>query len=144
MSNTTNHLTPEEINAYQTRRQGVNTVFGRQRANLDYQRGVSGQDYGLGNTRIARSWDEAYRKLPSSFARRGILRSGIYNQNFGDYKTNRENATGDWELQNARRMAGYQNQQDDYEANRTMQLNQIEAEQGARQSRLAAEIQARQ
>lgn len=144
MSNVTNYLTPEEINAYQTRRQAADTSFGRQRANLDYQRSVSGQDYGIGNARIARSWDQAYKQLPSTFARRGILRSGIYNQGYKDYLTNRQNAVSDWELQNTRRMAGFQNQQDDYEAIRNMQLQQIESEQLARQSRLAAEIQARQ
>lgn len=140
MSNTSNYLTPEEINAYQVRRQQADTAFGRQRANLDYQRALAGQDYGLGQTRIARSWDQAFRRLPGSFARRGITRSGIYNQGFGDYLTNRENATADWDLQNQRRMAGFQNQQQDLELIRNMTLQQIEAEQAARQAALAAQL----
>ena len=140
MSNTSNYMSPEEINAYQVRRQQADTAFGRGRANLDYQRGIQGQDYGIGNTRIARSWDQAFRQLPSSFARRGILRSGIYDQGFGDYKTNRENATFDWDLQNNRRMSGFQNQQDDLEAVRIMQNQQINAEENARRASLAATL----
>ena len=140
MSNTSNYLTPEEINAYQVRRQQADTAFGRQLANLNYQRSVAGQDYGIGKTRIATSWDKAFRQLPAAFVRRGVLRSGIYNQGFGDYLTGRENATQDWALQNQRRMAALQNQQDDFEAIRNMTLQQIEAEQAARQAGLAAAI----
>mgnify|MGYP007125156356 CR=1 FL=1 len=140
MSNTSNYMSPEEINMYQVRRQQADTAFGRGRANLDFQRGIQGQDYGIGNARIARSWDQAFRQLPSSFARRGILRSGIYNQGFGDYKTNRENADFDWNLQNNRRMGGFQNQQDDLEAVRTMQNQQIDSQENARRASLAATL----
>jgi len=144
MSNTTNYLTPEEINAYQVRRQQADTAFGRQRANLDYQRSIAAQDYGLGKTRLTRSWDQAFRKLPASFARRGVLRSGIYRQGFGDYQTGRENAASDWEMQNQRRMDAFQNQQNDLELIRNMTLQQIEAEQAARQAGLAAAIRGMQ
>ena len=144
MSNTSNYMTPEEINAYQVRRQQADTAFGRQRANLDYQRGIAGQDYGIGQTRIARSWDKAFQQLPAAFARRGGMRSGIYNQGFKDYLTGRENAESDWNLQNRRRMDAFQNQQDDLELIRNMALQQIESEQSARQAALAAEILARQ
>ena len=140
MSNTSNYMSPEEINMYQVRRQQADTAFGRGRANLDYQRGIATQDYNLGRPRITRSWDQAFKQLPSNFARRGLLRSGVYNQGFKDYQTNRENAFSDWELQNTRRMGGFQNQQDDFEAMRTMQLQQIEAEQNARRAALAAQL----
>jgi hypothetical protein len=144
MSNTSNYMSPEEINMYQVRRQQADTAFGRGRANLDYQRGIATQDYGLGKPRLARSWDKAFKQLPGSFARRGLLRSGVYNQGFGDYRTDRENAENDWDLQNNRRMAGFQNQQDDFESVRTMQLQSIEAERLARQAALSSNIQARQ
>jgi len=82
--------------------------------------------------------------LPASFARRGVLRSGIYRQGFGDYQTGRENAASDWEMQNQRRMDAFQNQQNDLELIRNMTLQQIEAEQAARQAGLAAAIRGMQ
>lgn len=143
MSNVTNYMSPEELNAYAVRRQQANTLYSRQRSNLDYQRGNSEQDRGIGNARIGYSWDQAFKKLPGAFARRGILRSGLYNKGYSDYNYNRENADFDFNRQANRRMEGYQNQQDDYEAGRTMGLTQIDSEQNARQAALSAEIQNR-
>jgi len=140
MSNVTNYLSPEEINAYQTRRQQADTAYGRTRANIDYLRSLGGVDYGLAKSRKTAAWDKAFKGLASPYARRGILRSGIYNTGYRDYNTARENAEFDMELANRRQMDQYQRQADDLELIRNMTLQQIESEQNARQSSLAAQL----
>ena len=140
MSNAYSYLTPEEINAYQTRIQQADTAYGRGRSNIDYLRSIAGQDYGLGKTKMTRSWDQSFRGLPSSYARRGVMRSGIYNRGFRDYTTQREQAFSDLGLANQRQMDQYQRQQDDLELIRNMTVQQIEAERAARNASLAATL----
>lgn len=140
MSNVTNYLSPEEINAYQIRRQQANTAYGRTRSNVDYLRSIAGQDYGTGKSRMTRTWDQAFSALPANYARRNVLRSGIFNRGFGDYQTGRENAFSDYALKNQRQMDQYQRQADDLELIRNLTLGQIDAEEAARRANLASQL----
>jgi hypothetical protein len=144
MSNVTNYLGPEEINAYQTRANQVDTSFQRGLGRLAYQRGRAAQDFGIGNTRLTRSWDKAQKGLASPYARRNVLRSGIYNQGYKDYALNRTNAFSDYGMEYSRQQDAFKQQQDDLEGNRTMALTQIENERSARQAALAADLRSRQ
>jgi hypothetical protein len=140
MSNVRNYMSPEEINVYQTRRQQADTAYGRSRANIDYSRSIAGVDYGLAKSRGTRSWDKAYKGLPSNYARRGILRSGIYNKGYKDYLTSRENAETDLTMGNRRQMDQYERQNADLELVRNMTQQQIEAERLAAEASLASRL----
>ena len=144
MSNVTNYLGPEEINAYQTRANQADTGFQRGMARLVYQRGRAAEDFGRGNTRLVRSWDKFQTGLPSQYARKNILRSGIYNKAYEDYALNRTNAFSDYGLDYSRQQDAFKQQQDDLEMNRTMSLTDIENQRSARQAALAADLRSRQ
>ena len=144
MSNVTNYLGPEEINAYQTRANQVDTSFQRGMGRLAYQRGRAAQDFGTGNTRLTTSWNKAQKSLPSQYARKNILRSGIYDQGYKDYALNRTNAFADYGMEYSRQNDAFKQQQDDLEMGRTMSLTQIENERLARQAALAADLRSRQ
>lgn len=140
MSNTTNYLNPEEINAYQTRANQADTAFQRGMGRLAYQRGRAAEDFGIGNTRLTKSWDKFQTNLPAQYARKNILRSGIYNQGFQDYQLNRTNAFDDYGLNYSRQQDAFNQQNDDLESARNMALTDIENQRAARQSNLAAQI----
>lgn len=140
MSNVTNYLTPEEINAYQTRANQYDVAAQRGLAKTAYARQIGGIDYGRGQTRLTRNWDKAFKSLPSPYARRNVLRSGIYKQGLGDYGFNRQQAFDDYALQYQRQNEGLSQQEQDIELVRNMGRQQIEAERAARQAALAAQL----
>jgi hypothetical protein len=140
MSNVTNYLTPEEINAYQTRANQYDVAAQRGLAKTAYARQIGGIDYGRGQTRLNRNWDQAYKGLASPFVRRNILRSGIFQQGLGDYGYNRQQAFDDYALQEQRRQEGLSQQEQDIEFVRAQGRQQIEAERAARQAALAAQL----
>ena len=142
MSNVTNYLNPAEQYAYQTRINNADIAAQRGLSKLAYGRSQSGLDYGIGKTDLTRQWDNYQRSMPGQFARRNVLRSGIYNRAFGNYGYDRQRAFQNLDLANSRQGAGFQQQEDDINAIRQMALNQIEAERATRQAALAAEIQA--
>ena len=144
MSNVTNYMSPEEINAYQTRANQTDTAFQRGLGRLAYQRGRAAQDFGIGNTRLTRSWDKAQKGLASPYVRRNVLRSGIYNKGYQDYALNRTNAFDDYVLNYSRQQNAFDQQNTDLEMTRTMSLTDIENQRATRQAALAADLRSRQ
>lgn len=142
MSNVTNYLSPEEQYAYQTRINQANTAAARGLSKLASQREVTSQDYGLNKAKMLRQWDNYQRSLPSAYARRNVLRSGIYNRGFDNYAYDRGEGFKSLDLQNLRAQSAYKQQEDDINMIQQMALQQIEAERAARQAALAAQIQA--
>lgn len=141
MASVTNYLSPEEINLYQTRANQADTAYGRGLAQLAYQRSIASMDHGTNMERLGRRFDDSFRTLPSSFARRGMLRSGAFQRALGDYAYNRQQAEYDQNLLNSRNMDRFQQSQDNLDLVRQFTLQQMEAEKAARQAALASSIQ---
>lgn len=140
MGTVQNYLSPEEINAYQSRIDNADTAYQRGLARLAYQRGTAQQDYGIAQTRATRQWDKAFGSLSSPYARRGVLRSGIFNRGFQDYGLNRQQSFADLDLANQRRQDGFNQSEDDLNLVHNMALTQVERERVARQAALAAQL----
>ena len=141
MADVTNYMTPEEINAYQTRRNQTDTSAMLGLAKNTYARTQAGIDQGIDRTKFAKSWDEQYRTLGNQGARRGILRSGIQKRAEGNYGWARGQAQNDMDLAQTRQTYGFNQQATDIGTMQTFAQDQIESERLARQSRLAAQIQ---
>ena len=142
MSNVTNYLTPEEINAYQSRIDAAD--MGGQRAlfKLGNRRQEATSDFNIARGRMGTQWDNYQRTLPSQFARRNVLRSGIMGRAVNDYAMNRQNANFDLERSYDRQMGGLTENQGDIELMMNMNRQQVERERNARQQTLASQIQA--
>jgi hypothetical protein len=142
MSNVTNYLTPEEINAYQSRIDAAD--MGGQRAlfKLGNRRQEATSDYNIARGRMGTQWNNYQRTLPNQFARRNVLRSGIMGRAVNEYDMNRRNADFDLERSYDRRMGGFGESQGDVELMMNMNRTQVDRERNARQQTLASEIQA--
>lgn len=140
MSNVTNYLSPEEINAYQSRTDYTNTTAMRGLGRLDYQRGIADQDFARGQTKMAYQWDKQFKGLGGGYAKRGLLRSGAYQRRLGDYAYDRGQAQDDYRLGNQRQNEGFNNQQQDIELMQGMSLSQVDRERQARQATLASQL----
>lgn len=142
MSNVTNYLSPEEINAYQTRINQADMGAQRGLTKLGNRRSEATQDFNTNWGRLGRQWDNYQRSLASPYARRNVLRSGIMKRAADDYGLDRANAYGDLQRNYDRTMGGYAESQGDIEMILNMTRQQVEAERAARQAQLASQIQA--
>lgn len=134
----TNYLGPAEIAAYNLRSQQANTAAARGLSKITNYQKYATQDYGQNRGQAQRNYGLSYRSLPASFARRNVLRSGIYqtartNQNY-DY----QQALARMKQNYNRQMGGFQQQIGDINLVQSMTLAQIEAEKAARQEQLAS------
>jgi phospholipase/lecithinase/hemolysin len=142
MSNVTNYLTPEEINAYQSRID--NADIGSQRAlfKLGNRRQEATADFNTARGRLGTQWDNYQRTLPNQFARRNILRSGLMGRAINEYDMNRRNADFDLERSYTRQMGGLSENQGDIELMLNMNRTQVDRDRNARQQALASQLQA--
>jgi hypothetical protein len=140
MSNVTNYLQPAEIAAYQLRSNQADQAAQRGLFKLANRKSETTQDFGIAQDRANKNWAQTYRRFPSTFARRNVLRSGIYQgarqQSTMDY----QNALGDLQRQYDRTMGGYGEQGGDIELQLQMGQEAIVAERNARQQQLASQL----
>lgn len=142
MSNVTNYLTPEEINAYQSRIDSADLASQRGLSKLGNRRQEATSDFNIGRGRLGTQWDNYQRTLPNQFARRNVLRSGIMGRAINDYAMNRQNADFDLQRSYDRQMGGFGESQGDIELMLKMNRDQVDRERNARQQTLASQIQA--
>ena len=141
MSNVTNYLTPEEINAYQSRIDTADMGSKRALEKLGTRRQEATTDYNIARGRMGTQWDNYQRTLPNQFARRGILRSGLMGRAVNDYAMNRQNADFDLQRSYDRQMGGLTENQGDIELALNFNRTQVDRERQARQQTLASQIQ---
>lgn len=140
MSNVTNYLSPEEISAYGLRQSAAADAYQRGLLKLATARDWASQDYNLNKADQTYQWGNAFRRLPGSFARRGVLRSGIANSGYDEFDWQRQRARRDLNRGFERQMAGFDMQQGDLGFVYDASQRQIESERMARQAALAAAI----
>lgn len=142
MSNVTNYLSPEEINAYQSRIDNADAAAQRGLTKLTSRRQEATSDFNTARGRLGVQWDNYQRSLPGQFAKRNILRSGLMGRAITDYGVNRANAVGDLNRTYDRQMGGYAENQGDIEMMLNMNRTSVERERNARQQNLASQLQA--
>jgi hypothetical protein len=142
MSNVTNYLTPEEINAYQQRIDTADMGSKRALEKLGTRRQEATTDYNIARGRMGTQWDNYQRTLPSQFARRNVLRSGLMGRAVDDYAMNRQNADFDLQRSYNRQLGGLTENQGDIEMALNFNRTQVDRERQARQQTLASQVQA--
>lgn len=140
MSNVTNYLQPTQIAAYQLRQNQADQAAQRGLFKLANRKSEATQDFGIAQDRANKNWAQTYRQLPSTFARRNILRSGIYQGARQQSTMDFQNALGDLQRQYERTLGGYNEQGGDIELQRQMAQEAIAQERNARQQELASQI----
>jgi hypothetical protein len=141
MSTVNSYLSPEEIAAYQNRRDQQNTAFKRAMANLVYQRSNAETNYGVNQNRVNTGWNQNWNNQQGGFARRGVFNSGIYTGAGTNWQMNKDNALADMGRQYAQQQGGFEQLQGNLEAVQNSTIGQIEREQQANQAMKAARIQ---
>ena len=142
MSNVTNYLTPEEINAYQQRIDTADMGAKRALEKLGTRRQEATSDYNIARGRLGTQWNNYQRTLPNQFARRNVLRSGLMGRAINEYDMNRRNADFDLERSYTRQMGGLTENQGDIELALNFNRTQVDRERQARQQTLASQLQA--
>jgi hypothetical protein len=141
MSNVTNYLSPEEINAYQSRIDNADMGAKRALYKLGNRRQEATSDFNTARGRLGTQWDNYQRTLPNQFARRNVLRSGLMGRAINEYDMNRRNADFDLERSYTRQMGGLTENQGDIEMMLGMNRTQVDRDRNARQQTLASQIQ---
>lgn len=133
-------LGPEELAAYNTRRNVANTSADRSLAYLAYQRQMAEQNYGQDRNRVQTAWNQNWFNQQGGFGRRGIFNSGIYKGAGTNWAQQRDNALSDQERAYQQALGGLSQQELNVEAIRNATVGGVDAEQQARQALKAAEI----
>lgn len=140
MTDTSGYLSPEEIAAFQTRRNTVNDQYSTGLSNLTFGKSQAYQDYVLGNKQLAQTWGRAFQGLASPLARRGLGDSGIYQQAIQNYYQDRQNAMNNASMLFDRNLKSLNLQGLNLEGSRQSSLSSIDAEEAARRASVAATI----
>jgi hypothetical protein len=84
-----NVLTADDYTYYQVGRRRVNDTFALSKAQNDYQGGIATRARDRGLSDLKRQYQLAQRKFPQTYAKRGLLNSGLYNR--GQYDLQLQN-----------------------------------------------------
>lgn len=139
MSNT-NYFSPQETAAYDLRQQQANEAISRALAALTSRQQFTTQQYGIARSRAGEQFAQDYRQLPGSFAKRGILRSGIYKNARTQQQMGYDQRLSDMERQYNEAMRQFNEQAGNLEWVRNATLQQIETERLARQQAMASDL----
>lgn len=140
MSNTNTYQSPEEIYAYQIRRNTANTMADRSLAQLGYMKSMLENNYAQDKNRVTTAWDQNWNNQQGGFGKRGIFNSGIYTGAGTTWAQQKQNALDDQKRAYLGNMGNYTQQELNTEAVRNSSLDQIQAEQLARQGMMASQI----
>lgn len=133
-------LGPEELAAYNSRRNMANTAANRSLAYLAYQRQVAEQNYGQDRNRVQTAWNQNWYNQQGGFGRRGLFNSGIYKGAGTNWQQQMDNALADQRRAYDQGMGDLSQQELNVEATRNSALLGVDAEQQARQALMAARI----
>lgn len=134
------YMTPWEIAAYQNRTDQAGTAYQNSLAQDTFSRSMADVYFQRNSDRLGQQFDKSRSQLPGSFARRGLLNSGIYQQALTDYANSRQQAFGDLNFD-------YSNQKGQLDVNKqgftntyNTSLTGVEAEKAARRAELATQL----
>jgi hypothetical protein len=88
-------IDPVEQESWDNRRRRATDSYGVQKAQFSFNRANTQQNQGLDTNKLARKFDQMREQLPSSYASRGLLNSGLYKRGLTNYGIERQAAFGD-------------------------------------------------
>jgi hypothetical protein len=135
-------MTPEEIQAYQSRRNALSYQYANQLAQLGARQQYDNIDYGRGIPRLTDTWNRAAEGLGAGFARRGMSNSGVFQRGMQNYLGDRQNAFDDARIGHQRTQDMFTGQANSMGSTYAMGQAQIDSEEAARRSSMAASLRA--
>lgn len=134
------YLNPEDEALFNSQANALRATYGRQLAKNTYAQSVLGQNHDVGRERLTQSWDARRSALPGSYARGGLLHSGIYQNGLQAYAQQRMNAFGDLDRNYYQQLGGLNQNLMDYESNLNSGLDLVESQRQARRANLASQL----
>lgn len=134
-------LSPVDLAAYDQQRQAASSTYGSGLAQLQYQRGVAGQNYGNTQYNLAHQYSLQRAALPGGYARRGLLNSGIYGNALSEADQSQSRALSQASLGYQQQLGGYGINEQNLGSTYTNALANIGAAESARRQELAAQLQ---
>lgn len=131
--------TTERI-AYKQKRDAINSSYSNQVARVTAQRGRLDLDEQLGWDRMLRQQTQQRQQLPGGFVGRGMFSSGFYQRGLSDLNTNFMDARGDWRRDFARKRGDLAQSLADLDANRVLQMANVDLTEAARRAAMASII----
>lgn len=135
------YLTPDEINAYDTRQNALRLTYGQQMARNEYGSTQAGLDKNLGDQALTQKWDRYRNQLPGGYQKRGLANSGIYQQGLQNYAQDRLMGFQGLQRTYDRQVGDINLGQQEQEGSYNFGLNSVDAERAARRATLASQIQ---
>lgn len=136
------YLNGYEVNRYNTAASNLRTQYARNKAKNVYGRGQAQLDYNLGRRDLTNQWNKYRTQIPGQLQNRGVANSGIAQQAYRDYATQRLQGFQNLDRGYQRQMGDFFQSDLDLETNLNTGLSQIEADKAARRAQLAAELKA--
>lgn len=140
MTDTSGYLSPEEINAYQTRRASVARSYGNAASTLANRKAVGAENYRYGQGKLNDTWNRKYEGFQAAYGRRGVQNSGIAQRGMSNYLADRQTAGQDWTRQYQAQTGQLDEQQSGIDTQRDNMSSQIDSEQASRRAYNAATL----
>ena len=133
-------LSPDEVNALQTRRRQVNTTYGLGMAQNRFQMGRTRRECNRGRQDLKFQFGRARRELPGAYAAGGLMNSGIYQRGLTDFNVEKTRALGNLRGQFQDEMGGLRLASRQLDRVRQSSLNDIASQRAARRQALASSL----
>lgn len=131
-------LDAESLGHFRSARRRVQDTYDLGTAQNNYQRQVAGSQYGRSLGDLTRQFDQIRTKMPWGAARRGMLNSGLYQRQLGEYGADRVRAFSNLRGVYDDQLGGLNLADSQLSSVRTGALNDIEEQQRNRIASVAA------
>lgn len=137
-------LNPEDFNYFRQARRRVDQTYQLGLGQNQYQREVVGNAYGRQRADLVRRFGQMRDRIPGSFARRGMLNSGMHQKAWADFASDRARSYDDLRAQRDDQLAGLTLARNQMESTRRWAVDDLEEQETARLAAIAATLRAAQ
>jgi hypothetical protein len=133
-------LSPFEILQFSQQEDQLRETLGAQLARIAFERGNAGINYQRSLDALGEQYQKAFQGYAPSYARRGMLRSGLYQRALKDWGNARIKDFGDLELSNSQRMGNFDLARQQYEGALASGLGRINTQRSTLRAQRAAQL----
>lgn len=133
-------LDPAQVNYLRTAKRRIRDNYGLNVAQNAYSEKTLRNQYARGRGNLKREFGQARVKLPTTYAKGGLLNSGLYQNAISQFGQQRTAAYGDLQGQFDDELSGLRLAKTQLEQVQRSGLNDIEQEEAARRAALAASL----
>lgn len=133
-------LNPDELASYSNQRRAAMSQRASGLAQVDRNESLANQGYNQNWQSMTRRFDQMRRGLPGSYMRRGLGRSGIYEDGRNQFNAGKQDAFGQLSNQWAAQQAQFSGQRQYLMDNYTNSMLSIEDQDRMRRAQIAAQL----